>query len=124
MIPDVFALLNTSPMQASLGSPLRLYRHGRAPQSIAAIYATWGTPSIAPENSLEDAPRADRVEVHLDLWSSNAGDDWRALEAAGVIARDTIEAAGHCVTAMIDGGQDAATNRYRLTIQFTIWASR
>jgi hypothetical protein len=125
VIPDVFDLLNVAGVRLYLGEPRpRVFRHGRAPQNVAALYATWSSPSIAPENGLDDPPPVDRVEIQLDIWSANEGDDWRPLERAAEACRDAIEAAGHCVTSIIDGGQDAATNRYRLTLQFTVWESR
>lgn len=125
LFPDVFALLNVGAVQAFFGSDKpRIYPHGSAPQSPSGPYVTWYSADVTPENTLAETPAIDRNSVQVDVWSKNEEKaSAREAEALALAVRDEIETA-HDIEQMFDGGQDAATMRYRTTIIFTFWNNR
>jgi hypothetical protein len=124
MIPDVFALLNTSAVRAYVGTtPPRIYRHGTAPELVAAPYVTWFVVSGTPENHLDGTPPVDNVSIQVDAWSNNTGSGAIEIERLGVALRDAIEASHH-ITQFGNNGQDAESSRYRISITFSFWNPR
>lgn len=119
MLPEVFNLLNTSDIRDFVGqSPPRIYKHGTAPQGVAAPYITWST-SGTPEDVL-DTPLVDNNSVRVNIWSKNDGSGGREADRLADAVRAAIEAAHHQVTGFSDG-HDFETQRYRLSLTFTYW---
>lgn len=120
MLPNVFQLMKASTaVKALVGSnPVRVYRHGDAPENVAIPYYTWSATST-PENQLDGVPFTDRHNVQLDAWS----DDDAEAEAMAIAARDAIEPHQH-MTGFGPSGRDPETMRYRFTLNFTFWLDR
>ena len=121
MFPNVFAILNVAAVNAIVGA--RIYRHGFAPENVAAPYVTWFIASGTPEILLEGTPPVDNVSVQVDAWTENTGAGLAQLSALGTALRDAIEAA-HDLTQFSGDGKDFETSRYRLTITFSVWNAR
>lgn len=125
MLPEVFNLLNTSDVRAFVGSsPVRIYKHGTAPQGVEAPYITWFVVVGVPENSLESSARIDNVPVQVNIWTKNDGSGARQADQIGEKVRVALEAGGHCITEFGNDGQDFETERYRLSLTFTFWNHR
>lgn len=125
MNPNVFEILAVSSVRALIGGTRpRIYRQGMAPQGVAGPYLTWYVLDGQPQNALDEAPRVDRVEVQVEIFSANDGNaDDEELETLADTLRDALEI-DHDITQFSDGGQDAATQRYRKILRFTVWNSR
>jgi hypothetical protein len=121
MLPLVFPLLSAAaPVTALIGTnPPRAYRHGRAPQQVAAPYVTWSVVAGAPENMLSGVPSADSYGVRVDCWS----DVDTEVETLAQAVRDAIEPFAH-MTGVAADDRDAQTNRYRISLQFEFWVLR
>lgn len=114
MLPLVFPLLkNAADVTALIGTnPVRAYRHGRAPQDVAAPYVTWSVPGGTAENALQGAD-ADFFRVQVDCWSD--GD--AQIETLAAAVRAALEPAAHLVAYLADD-QDETTKRYRISFAF------
>lgn len=124
MLPAIFPLLDVAPVRALVGSnPVRVYRHGSAPQKVVAPYVTWFLVTGNPENALDELPRIDRQEVQIDCWSDNTGQGAKDIETLAQAVRDAIEPHYH-MTAIVADGRDPDTDRYRIGMTFTIWNHR
>jgi hypothetical protein len=126
MLPDVFTLLASPAVKAIVGTnPARIYRHGKAPQTVAAPYITWFLVSATPENTLSETPAVDQDSVQVNLWGKNDGskDAEDELSALTVLVRDLIET-DHHVTSVFDDDLDATTERPRISFIYTDWKSR
>jgi len=122
MLPLVYPLLKASPAVTALcGS--RIYRHGAAPQNVAAPYVTWYIVSGVPENSISELPRVDNYSVQVDCWSNNTGTGDTQVEALAEAVRDALEPYAH-MTNLIINERDFDTQRFRLGMQFTFWTRR
>lgn len=121
MIPDVYSLLHTASVSALVGN--RIYRHGTAPQDVAAPYVTWFVVSGIPENHLDGTPPTDAFSVQCDVWTANTGAGITQANTIGEALRDAIEAQFH-ITNIGGDSQDYPTQRYRLSLTFTFWNPR
>lgn len=121
MLPLVFPILAAAaPVTALIGSsPVRAYRHGRAPQAVTAPYVTWAVDAGAPENMLTGAPVVDSYGVRVDCWADDDGQ----VEALAQAVRDAIEPTAH-MTGIVADDRDPSTNRYRISMQFDFWTLR
>lgn len=121
MLPEVFPLLaNSVECVHLLGSPLRVYRHGDAPQNVKTPYVTWSLQSGSPENHLDgDSPKVDNFTVQIDCWS----DDDAEIEKLATAVRDAVELQNQMI-GYGPNNRDPATMRYRVTMTFTFWQSR
>lgn len=114
MLPAIFPLLSgDAAVTALVGTnPVRVYRHGAAPQNVTAAYVTWSAPGGFAENGLDGA-KADVFRVQVDCWSpTDAG-----VESLASAVRAAIEPAAHLV-AYVANEQDTETQRYRISMQF------
>lgn len=120
MLPNVFQLLKASAaVKALVGSdPIRVYRHGDAPEKVAIPYVTWSA-TATPENQLDGVPFTDQHSVQVDAWS----DDDAEVEALAIVIRNAIEPYQH-MTSFGPSGRDPETMRYRFTLNFTFWLDR
>jgi hypothetical protein len=121
MLPAVFPLLAAdSDVTGFIGtSPVRVYRHGEAPQGVVAPYVTWFVVSGAPENELDGLPRVDGYSVQVDCWSDADAEVEQLAEAV----RNAIEPSHH-MTAIVANGRDPETMRYRIGMTFDFWTKR
>jgi hypothetical protein len=126
MLPKIQHLLKASPAVTALigagtdpiADPVRVYRHGDAPQGVTAPYVTWSAPAGAPENTF-DGPDADFWRVHVDCWSD--GD--LQVEQLAEAVRNALEVAAHCV-AYTANERNPETKRYRIGFAFDFILSR
>lgn len=125
MLPPIFALLkNATAVTALVGTnPVRVYRHGAAPQNVVAPYVTWSVITATPQNTLSEAPKADACTVQIDCWSDNTGTGDAAVEALATAVRNAIEPHAH-MTGFGPNVRDFETQRFRFTLQFDYWLSR
>lgn len=97
MYPPIFTVcLNDAAVGALLLSDgiLRLFPHGRAPQSVVYPYATWQVVSGSPENYLAGRPDTDSFTIQVNCYG-NTGTE--ANDVARAI-RDAIELTAHVVS--------------------------
>lgn len=122
MLPPVFQTLKASAaVKAIVGqNPPRIYRHGAAPQEVAAPYITWTLAGAAPENNLSGLPPIDAMIVQVDCWhNTDAG-----IELLAAAARDAIEPFAHLTGIPINQRELGATKLYRISLQFDWWHHR
>lgn len=125
MLPAVFPIIKeASAVTALIGTnPVRCYRHGFAPQGVAAPYLTWYVVSGTPENDLSDLPRVDSYSVQIDCWSNNTGTGAAQVEQLAEAVRDAIEPHAY-MTALAVNGIDFETQRFRIGMTFNFWTHR
>lgn len=122
MLPNVFSILAAAPEVVALAGD-RIYRHGSAPQEVAAPYVTWFVASSVPENTLDERPKIDNYSVQIDCWSDNEGTGDEGVEELAQAVRDAIEEHYH-MNGMVVNGQDPETQRFRIGMNFTFWTHR
>lgn len=125
MLPIIFPIIAADgDVTAIIGSsPVRFYRHGKAPQNVVAPYCTWFMVSGIPENTLDELPRVDRFSVQIDCWSDNTGTGDEEVETLARAIRDAIEPY-HYMTGVVIDGIDPDTQRHRIGLQVTVWQDR
>lgn len=114
-------------LQSMLGNslPMRFYRHGRAPQDIAAgqyDYCTWFA-FTGPENTLSEDPGIDRVSIQVDCWVRGGVDAEERIERLAQEVQRILETRGHCTGVPIDE-RDDKTKKFRIGVTFDIWWPR
>lgn len=121
MLPAVFPILSgAAAVTALVGTnPVRVYRHGRAPQGVTTPYVTWAVDAGTAENILSGTPPADAYSVRVDCWS----DDGTQVETLAQAVRDAIEPNAH-MTGVVADDREPETNRYRLSMHFDFWVLR
>lgn len=114
MLPAIFPLLKNAPAVTALigTAPVRVYRHGSAPQDVVRPYVTWSVPGGAPENTFEGAD-ADDFRVQVDCWSDND----TQIETLAAAVRAALEPAAHLVAYLADE-RDFDTQRFRISFAF------
>jgi hypothetical protein len=120
MLPAIRTLLAADPAVTALvgTNPVRVYRHGSAPQGVVRPYVTWSVAGGAPENGFDGAS-CDDFRVQVDCWSdTDAG-----VESLATAVRDAIEPAAHLVAYVADE-RDATTQRFRISFAFDWIESR
>ena len=122
MLPRIFDLLRAdSVVTALLGtSPMRCYRHGAAPQNVAAPYVTEFVVTALPANQLSGLPPVDTCRLQVSCWSVNAGTGATGINAIASAVRVAIEARWH-IDDVRDMGQDAETMRFRVDFDVTVF---
>ncbi len=130
MFPNLYARFAANgAIAAILGTPLRFYRHGSAPQATATsapdsrTYATQVSPDLAPENHLSGTPPVDRVRHTVSIWSANTGAGMEEGELLARLIRDELEETWHVETVR-DMGRDFQTQRFRFDVDVIIWNHR
>lgn len=114
MLPAVFPLLKNAPAVTALigTNPVRVYRHGSAPQDVLRPYVTWSVPGGTAENTFQGAD-ADFFRVQVDCWS----DDDTQIETLAAAVRAALEPAAHLVAYLADE-RDFDTKRFRMSFAF------
>lgn len=126
MLPVIFPLLKASPdVTALIGGgtdpitdPVRVYRHGAAPQGVPKPYVTWSAPAGDAQITFEGAD-ADTFRVHVDCWA----DDDAQIDVVAEVVRAALEPHAHLVAYLADE-RDAETKRYRISFAFDFIESR
>lgn len=118
MLPPIYAALQAAPAVVALVGT-RIYRHGRAPQDVAAPYVTWTLVAATPENHLSGLPPMDRMTVQVDCWHPTD----EGCEVLTRVVRDAIEPHAHVTSTLIDQ-RDPETKLWRMALQLDWWLSR
>lgn len=126
MLPKIQHLLKAAPAVTTLigagtdpvTDPVRVYRHGEAPQGVKAPYVTWSLPGGAPENTFDGAD-ADVFRVQVDCWSDGDAE----VEQLAKAVRAALEPAAHLVAYIADE-RNSETKRYRMGFAFDFILSR
>ncbi len=122
MLPLVYQTLTADLDVAALVGD-RVYRHGEAPEGVAAPYITWFVVTALPAITLDERPRIDRYELQIDCWSDNDGTGDTGVETLAAAVRDALEG-DHDMTAVIADGRDPETKRCRIGMLFTWFQPR
>lgn len=113
MLPKVFPVLTTPAVLAIVGgTPIRIFRHGAAPQDTAKPYVTWFEVTGQPYDQISGLPCGDFDSVQIDCWSM---DDIQ-VETLAAAVRDAIDAAGFSNRLVINH-RDPDTKLYRIGLQ-------
>lgn len=125
MLPSLYALLRAdSAVTAILGSaPMRVYRHGAAPQGVTDPYVTQLVITAIPTLQLDDTPPADVCRIQVSCWSKNDGSGPTGINTLASAVRNAIEARWH-ITDIRDMGQDPDTMRHRVDLDVTVFDHR
>jgi hypothetical protein len=114
MLPLVFPLLKNAPAVTALvgTSPVRVYRHGTAPQGVVSPYVTWSVSGGDAEIVLTETD-ADTFRVQVDIWSSSD----TQVETLAAAVRAALEPAAHLVGYLMDE-RDFDTQKFRISMAF------
>lgn len=113
MLPRVLPVLTTPAVLAIVGgTPVRIFRHGAAPQDTAKPYVTWFEVTGQPYDQISGLPCGDFDSVQIDCWSM---DDTQVETLARAI-RDAVDAAGFSNRLVINH-RDPDTKMYRIGLQ-------
>lgn len=113
MLPKVFPVLTTPAVLAIVGvSPVRIFRHGAAPQDTAKPYVTWFEVTGQPYDQISGPPCGDFDSVQIDCWSM----DDTQVETLARAVRDAVDAAGFSNRLVINH-RDPDTKLYRIGLQ-------
>lgn len=125
MLPNLYALLAADPaVTALLGTaPMRVYRHGTAPQKVSAPYVTQLMISGIPALALDDLPPVDTCRMQVSCWSDNDGAGATGINTLATAVRAAIESRWH-ITDIRDMGRDPETMRYRVDFDVTVFDHR
>ncbi|MDI2594110.1 DUF3168 domain-containing protein [Pseudomonas sp. 681] len=104
---------------ALLGSPIRLYPFGDAPDKVAKPYAVWQTIGGDPENYLAGRPDIDGFTLQVDVYA-DTGSSARAVAEA---VRDAIELKAYIIRWGGDS-RDPATKNYRYSFDVSWFVPR
>lgn len=92
MLPKIFPILNTTAIKALVGTnPVRIYRHGQAPEGVVRPYITWFVVIGTPYDQVSGVPCGDNDTVQIDVWSESDSQ----VETLASLVRDAIESAGY-----------------------------
>lgn len=118
--PKIFEILNSSnAVKAVLGSPVRVYPWGRAPQKPRKPYATYEMYNAVPENYLGDIPDIDNKATQLQVFSETT----EALDSCFISIRDVIEPVAH-ITSFQTISRDDETDLYSFIMDIDFWEER
>ncbi|MDF2860323.1 MAG: hypothetical protein K0S02_595 [Achromobacter mucicolens] len=113
MLPKVFPVLTTPAVLAIVGgTPVRIFRHGAAPQDTAKPYVTWFEVTGQPYDQISGPPCGDFDSVQIDCWSM----DDTQVETLARAVRDAVDAAGFSNRLVINH-RDPDTKLYRIGLQ-------
>lgn len=120
MYPPVFTLADASAsVKAVLGTPLRMYSFGTAPEGVAKPYAVWQSVTITPESHLGSIPNIDANSVQVDVYASTPA----SARAAAQALRDLYQAT-ETVDALRELPREPDTGLYRYQLDVSFWTDR
>ena len=112
ILPPVFRFLNVPSVTAFVGAnPVRIYRHGSAPQDTPRPYITWFSVAGQPYDQISGAPCGDFDSVQIDCWSM---DDIQ-VESMATAVRDALDSGGIANRLIVDN-RETDTKLYRIGI--------
>lgn len=121
MLPNIYALLKaSSAVTAILGTaPMKVYRHGIAPQGTTPPYVVWMLIGGDPENNLSGLPPVDRLVLQVDCYTTTD----TGIEPLAEAVRDALEPHAH-LTGIPINQRETDTGLYRIALQFDQWLNR
>jgi hypothetical protein len=120
MLPAVFQTLQTPAVLAIVGGdPVRIFRHGAAPQDTAKPYITWFLVNDQPYDQLSGPPCGDFDSVQIDCWSKS---DLQVEQLAGAV-RDAVDLAG-IANRVVVNLRDPDTKLFRIGLEADFINSR
>jgi len=120
MFPPIYEVCAAdSGVQAALGTPVRLYPFGEAPQGVALPYAVWQTLGGSPENFLKQRPDIDQFTLQVDVYATSA----TAARDVARALRNTIEPVAY-ITRWNGEDRDQETKNYRVSFDVDWWVQR
>lgn len=128
MLPLVFQVLNVASVRALVGTnPVRIYRHGSAPQGVAPPYITWFEVAGQPYDQISGAPCGDLDSVQIDCWAGNgdpSGNDGDTqVETVAAAVRDALDTAG-IANRLVVNQRDPDTKRFHIGLEADFISSR
>lgn len=120
MFPPIYEVCAaSSEVQAALGTPVRLYPFGEAPQGVALPYAVWQTLGGSPENYLKQRPDIDQFSLQVDVYATSA----TAARNVARALRNAIEPVAY-ITRWNGEDRDQETKNYRVSFDVDWWVQR
>lgn len=120
MLPAVFLTLQTPAVLAIVGgTPVRIFRHGAAPQDTEKPYVTWFEVAGQPYDQLSGTPCGDFDSVQIDCWSMS---DLQVEQLAAAV-RDAVDMAG-IANRIVVNLRDPDTKLYRIGLEADFINSR
>lgn len=119
MIPPVFQTVNVAGVQALMGTPVRIYPWGEAPQQVQRPYAAWTIVTGAPENTLACAPTIYNAVVQISVFATSSSN---CIACANAI-RDAIEPRADMQRFDMPF-KETDTGLYAMTMDFSFWNPR
>lgn len=120
MFPPIYEVCAaSSEVQAALGTPVRLYPFGEAPQGVALPYAVWQTLGGSPENYLKQRPDVDQFTLQIDVYATSA----TAARNVARALRNAIEPVAY-ITRWNGEDRDQETKNYRVSFDVDWWVQR
>jgi len=120
ILPFVYRLLNVPSLLAYVGGdPVRIFRHGKAPQGVTKPYITWFVVAGQPYDQISGAPLDDFDTVQVDCWSN----DDTQVEQMATAVRDAFDAAG-LSNRLASDTYEAETDTYRIGVEADFIRSR
>lgn len=120
MLPAVFLTLQTPAVLAIVGgAPVRIFRHGAAPQDIEKPYVTWFEVAGQPYDQISGTPCGDFDSVQIDCWSKSDAQ----VEQLAAAVRDAVDLAG-IANRIVVNLRDSDTKLYRIGLEADFINSR
>lgn len=120
--PPVYDTANVSSVQAVLGTDIRFYPFGRAPQGVTYPYAVYQTISGTPQNVMDQTPDMDYFGVQVDVYATPTQGQ-RVARGVLEALRDAIEPYAH-ITSWRSESVDPDTKSYRIGFDCDWWVPR
>ena len=120
MLPAVLLTLQTPAVLAIVGgTPVRIFRHGAAPQDSEKPYVTWFEVAGQPYDQLSGTPCGDFDSVQIDCWSKS---DLQVEQLASAV-RDALDVAG-IANRVVVNLRDPDTKLFRIGLEADFINSR
>ena len=120
MLPAVLLTLQTPAVLAIVGGdPVRIFRHGAAPQDTEKPYVTWFEVAGQPYDQLSGTPCGDFDSVQIDCWAKS---DMQVEQLAKAV-RDAVDAAG-ISNRLVVNLRDPDTKLFRIGLEADFINSR
>lgn len=120
MLPTVFMTLQTPAVLAIVGgTPVRIFRHGAAPQDTEKPYITWFEVAGQPYDQISGTPCGDFDSVQIDCWSKL---DLQVEQLARAV-RDALDLAG-IANRLVVNLRDPDTKIFRIGLEADFITSR
>ena len=118
MFVSVYSDLVGDPtVSALVGTPPRIYPHGRVPPKTVypyVVFSSYGT----PENTLSEVPLVDNTRIQVDCYATNQGGGQPSISLVAKAVRDALERVYSMLSFTEHNGPDPVTGSYRATLEF------